>query len=887
MGVETAGTQGSAAGASAPRGSGASWWLRIDPRIVVYVFAAILILAAWGATLWKVQAEQEQELARLRKEAGDFARVFEEQVVRSLQAIDQTMLFLKSEYEKNGAALDFSRYVREGRILQGIAHLLMVIDERGDVVFATSPMQALDVSRHEYEYVGNHAAERNKELVIGRPVFGSVSKQWRLPLSRRLEHADGSYAGVVVASFDPGYFSSFYGQVDIGRQGVVALVGLDGIMRARQTGDVVAVGQDVSSSETFRKAREARNGIYDTASKVDQVRRIHAFRQLRDYPLIGVVGISTVEGLAEAHARAVSYWWGAGIFSLFTLIFSFGVATSVRGLQITHMRLRKSQSMLAEAQRLAGLGNWSLDPRSMTAMGSTEVMRITGFADATSAIPMAALMQKLRPEHRDTAQTLIEKALQGRGGSAEVAFHGLDGRLKWVQVTAEGFEIAPGVQGARGTLLDITERKRREAHAERERQVLQEIASGAQRELIFSDLCWHVEAQCSGALCSILLVDDSAHILIPGAAPSLPQDLMVALDGIEIRAGNGACGEAAATSHRVVIEDIASDPRMAAYREIADRFGLAACTSTPIIAGTGEVLGTFAVYWKERHGPSSEETRAIQQAAYLAGICLEREASEREIHKLNEELEARVAARTSELQAVNRELEAFSYSVSHDLRAPLRAIDGFASILAQGQAETLDEASRKLLDRIVNAAQRMGRLIDDMLAVAMLTRSPLHFQTVDLSATANAIADELTHSEPERRVKFIVQDGLADVADPNLIRVVLENLIGNAWKFTRKQSEALIEFGVLQTERERAYFVRDNGVGFDMVYADKLFGPFQRLHRPEDFPGSGIGLATVQRLVHRHRGRVWAESRPGQGATFYFTLDANAETNSLPRAVNE
>ncbi|MBI3147965.1 MAG: hypothetical protein HYZ17_05565 [Betaproteobacteria bacterium] len=304
------------------------------------------------------------------------------------------------------------------------------------------------------------------------------------------------------------------------------------------------------------------------------------------------------------------------------------------------------------------------------------------------------------------------------------------------------------------------------------------------------------------------------------------------------------------------------------------------------MAGTGQVLGTFALYWREVHAPSEAETEAVQKAAYLASIYLDRERSEQEVHQLNTELEERVASRTAELQAVNRELEAFSYSVSHDLRAPLRAIDGFSAILLQSHAEQLDEPSRNLLARIVAAAQRMGRLIDDMLALARVNRSPLHFEHLDLAALARTVAEELAHSQPERQVEFAIAESLPDVADPNLIRVVLENLLGNAWKFTRTRNAARIEFSMAMAAGERVYCVRDNGVGFDMVYADKLFGPFQRLHRPEEFPGTGIGLATVQRLIHRHRGRIWAESRQGHGAAFYFTLDARSAATPLKRAAN-
>ena len=241
--------------------------------------------------------------------------------------------------------------------------------------------------------------------------------------------------------------------------------------------------------------------------------------------------------------------------------------------------------------------------------------------------------------------------------------------------------------------------------------------------------------------------------------------------------------------------------------------------------------------------------------------------------RLNETLEKRAA----ELEAANKELEAFSYSVSHDLRAPLRGIDGFSAALLEDFSERLDETGKDYLRRVREATQRMGVLIDDMLELSRLTRSELHIQTVNLSTVGEEIADELQRSAPERRARFDIGKNIVAEGDPPLMRIVLENLLGNAWKFTGKTPGAHIEFGVIETENGKTFFVRDNGIGFDMQYADRLFGAFQRLHSPSEFPGTGIGLATVQRIIHRHVGRVWAESAVGVGTTFYFTLFQGAK----------
>jgi two-component system, NtrC family, sensor kinase len=229
------------------------------------------------------------------------------------------------------------------------------------------------------------------------------------------------------------------------------------------------------------------------------------------------------------------------------------------------------------------------------------------------------------------------------------------------------------------------------------------------------------------------------------------------------------------------------------------------------------------------------------------------------------------AALVAELERKNKELEAFSYSVSHDLRAPLRAIDGFSKALIEDFADKLDAEGMQHLSRVRAAAQRMGELIDDMLQLSRVTRHEIRRRPVDLSSLASEIRAELKQREPERSVEVVIHPELVTDADTRLLRIVLENLLGNAWKFTRKAENPRIEFGV-QTGSEPVYFVRDNGAGFDMRYAEKLFRPFQRLHTEADFPGTGIGLATIHRVIDRHGGQVWAEGKVGEGATFFFTL---------------
>jgi light-regulated signal transduction histidine kinase (bacteriophytochrome) len=277
---------------------------------------------------------------------------------------------------------------------------------------------------------------------------------------------------------------------------------------------------------------------------------------------------------------------------------------------------------------------------------------------------------------------------------------------------------------------------------------------------------------------------------------------------------------------------------------------------------------------------------ALYQAELMAQLqaeVVDRQQAEQRAHALNQGLQQAV----TELRSANQELETFSYSVSHDLRAPLRSIDGFSHALLEDCSDHLDDAGHDYLRRIRTASQRMGQLIDDLLTLSRVIRSEMKREAVDLSRLATPIVRELQRTDPGRSATIDIQPGLVAQGDSRLLQVVLENLLNNAWKFTARRTHATIRFGLVESAMIAAasgtdatthstYMVCDDGVGFDMAYENQLFSPFQRLHSVSEFPGNGIGLATVQRIIHRHGGTVWAEGRPEQGATFYFTLPNQA-----------
>jgi light-regulated signal transduction histidine kinase (bacteriophytochrome) len=269
---------------------------------------------------------------------------------------------------------------------------------------------------------------------------------------------------------------------------------------------------------------------------------------------------------------------------------------------------------------------------------------------------------------------------------------------------------------------------------------------------------------------------------------------------------------------------------------------------------------------------SPEEIEVAAEVTELLAIAIQHANLLAQVQQYAGELEERIRERTAQLKAANKELEAFSYSVSHDLRAPLRAIDGYSQVLLEDYESILDDMGKAYLQYVRQSSHQMSELINDLLRLSRIMRSEVNRKPVNLSEIATEIADELQKMSPDRQVEFIISPEMIVEADENLIRIAIQNLINNAWKFTSKHPTARIEVGTIEQGEERVYFVSDDGAGFNMAYSDKLFSPFQRLHGAHEFEGTGIGLATVQRIIKRHNGRVWGEGAIEEGAKFYFTL---------------
>lgn len=400
-----------------------------------------------------------------------------------------------------------------------------------------------------------------------------------------------------------------------------------------------------------------------------------------------------------------------------------------------------------------------------------------------------------------------------------------------------------------------------------------------QRGLLFETVCRIAVARGGFTLAWIGMIDISSGEVVPVAWSGACPEWFARTGKFSLRGPRRTPAEIALGEGRIYLcNDVQADPALEAIRDSLHQAGLQAAAACPLYMGQ-HVVGVLTLFAAEKNYFDESLRDLVAEVATDVSFALEnyekedmRRQTEEELRHLNSDLEDTVQARTAELVAANTELEAFNYSVSHDLRAPLAAINGFSSIVLNKSEGQLDEASRGLLKRVLINAERMSRLIDDLLSLARASRQPMQTCECDLSELALSVVDNLRQADVGRKIDVSITPGLRVHADPGLMRILLENLIGNAWKFTAHTAQPCIVIGSERHEGETAYFVRDNGAGFDMAHAAKLFAPFQRMHRLDEFEGSGIGLSIVQRIVGRHQGRIWAEATPGEGATLRFTL---------------
>lgn len=632
-----------------------------------------------------------------------------------------------------------------------------------------------------------------------------------------IKGTDERLKGILVLQIALGTLFEWSRSIDAGPSGFVYLVDRKGRVAAHPkylSRDSIV---DFSGVPVVRKLMEGHQGVEVLYNPMEQEERLSAYEPVPDYGW-GVVALQpTAEAFAAREASLRSVLAVYGFVSLLGLVLAFLIQRALADRQRSEEMIRASEERYRLLFDENPLPAWVFDLETLSFLAvNAAAVRHYGYSEEEF---LRMTIRDIRPA--EDVPALLGRVSMLKSGAThppgEWRHRKKDGAIIHVEIVSHLLSF--GGKPAELVLAnDITERKRAEEERDKFFTLSLEMLCIAGFDGYFKrlnpiwekNLGYTVEEMCSTPFIEFVHPDDQE------ATRREAQKLSTGLNVISFE-------------NRYRCKD-------GSYR------------------------------WLQWNSTMSLENRLIYAAAR---DITERKRREEEIEKLNESLRQQAA----QLEAANKELEAFSYSVSHDLRAPLRSIDGFSQALLEDCGERLDTSGKDYLGRVRGACLRMAQLIDDLLNLSRVSRGEMRMETVDLSEMAREVVSELQKQTPGRKVSIVIADNLKGKGDARLLRVALENLLGNAWKYTSKHPSARIEFGARrEPDGKIVFFIRDDGAGFDMAYAGKLFGAFQRLHTPSEFPGTGVGLATVQRIVHRHGGQVWAEGNVEQGATFYFTL---------------
>jgi PAS domain S-box-containing protein len=811
-------------------------WLRSFGTLV----ALFTVLSA-GVLWWQSERSQallrEQVLLQAEQRSLHLAEAMAGQMDGLLSTLDLELQDLRRAWLRNDAT-EFDQLARDvvATLPSSFVSHVSVVNADGYVVYNSLGLEA-------GTFVGDREhfqAQRGgtDQLLIGKPVASRLINGWIFIVSRPILR-EGRFDGTLHMLVSSDFIATKLAALQLSEEDVVALLYPDGSFMARSRDNSSAMGQRVPAGRPFLESPAQAGGTFKVRGMVDGIARTYGWYRLSGSDLVLALGLADVSVLAPLDPAFERTRTVAAILSLLLLACGGLIVWLQWGVSRSRAAAAAADSLRMRLFDSSPVAMGVLDPVSGRYVDcNAAAVRLYGLQnrDEVLATTLTGLSAPRQYDGSTTAEYLAQRSRQGMAEQGAVFEwrHQRPGGEEWdAEVHLLRFK-----DGQRAlfqfTLQDISESKRTQAALRnsearlKEAQRLARIGSW-ERDYVGDRLIWSEE------IFRIFELDPAACV------PSF-QLLMQVVHPDDRDPLNEAFQEALRTRrpydfvHRVVLPD----GRLKYVRELCET--------------------------------EYDGDRPVRSMGTVQDITDVRTA-ENALQRLNEELEARVAERTRDLALVNRELEAFAYSVSHDLRTPLRSIDGYANLLQEDCGAALTAEGRSHLKRIQTSARRMGQLISDLLTLAHLGRADMRHEPVDLSRLARIIASELERSDASRSVDWRIEEGLQVVADPGLMRVVLQNLLGNAWKYTSQTPRAQVSF----TQQRRndgtvEYCVRDNGAGFDMAYVEQLFQPFKRLHAHHEFEGSGVGLATVSRVIQRHGGEVRGEGAVGQGALFCFSL---------------
>ncbi|MEX2198968.1 MAG: GAF domain-containing protein [Burkholderiales bacterium] len=854
-------------------------------------FVAVLALPLLGLIAYHAYErarhdveDAESSVSRLAESAADRAQRFVEDTRLALEAVARRPLVRAMDAARCDPRLKdlLELYPRAGNFL--------VVDREGRMLCGAIPPPRDRVVRISDEALLRKLLQTGR-FALSQPLIGRINQRWAVAAVHPVLDADGDVLGMVSVSIDLINWRPLPTDAAMPSRSVVVL--LSGSVVIATGGDETRwVGRDIGDSEIAARVRDLGEGVV-RARGAEDVERIWAFKAVPGTPWTALAGIEAEHVLAPVRERTLE------VVALVALVVGGALALAV----LFGRRLIRPMRDIAEAVRRRGEGREDLLARMQMQLERMPIACLTLDSEdcVTYANPAAERMfgrsademsgrhpiALYVPEERKAlVAEIFARVHRGERVNATGESLRKDGeriQIEWVLTPLYGED--GGYFGQLAMATEVTERVRA---AERLAlmqnlfaalsEVNETIVRVREREELFRCVCEICVARMGLVVAYVALVDPGRGEVVPkvyaGPGSGFLGDAAFPLDPGQPM-GAGVTASAVRSGRPAVANDVDADPARDAARPMRQRIGSRAAASFPLSQG-GEVVGALTVHSVDPAFFDAPLVELLTRMADDLSFALDKMAERDQLDELTRTLEERVRRRTQELEAANQELEAFSYSVSHDLRAPVRHIEGFLRLLAKEMPEP-DAKAAHYLQTIGAAARRMGALIDDLLTLSRTGRQPVNLQRVDLQALVRELVHEAAPDLAQRRVEWQIDDLPPVMADASLLRIVLQNLLSNALKYTRTRPVASISIEARPgSDGSVEITVRDNGVGFDARFKDKLFGVFQRLHRDEEFEGTGIGLATARRILNRHGQRIRGEGALDQGAAFTFTMTSSA-----------